>query len=88
MRREVLTQKGNSPKYLLRSVNKEAKYEKILFSGVFFIKKDCISLSCPGSWTAQKGTRVSAVMRNETEKNQLIFKIKALLPKQYNYKYW
>ena len=35
MRREVLTQKGNSPQYLLRSVNKEAKYEKIFFFGVF-----------------------------------------------------
>ena len=84
MLREVLTQKGNSPKYLLRSANKVIKYEKIFSFGVLIIIKNCISLSCPGSWTAQKGTRISAVMRYETKGNQLIFKIKILLPKQYN----
>ena len=86
MLREVLTQKGNSPKYLLRSVNKEqTKYEKIFFFGVnLLLKKPCISLSCPGSWTAQKGTRSSAVMRSETKKDRSMFKIKVLLPKQYN----
>lgn len=34
MLREVLTQKGNSPKYLLRPANKAIKYEKIFFFGV------------------------------------------------------
>lgn len=46
---KVLTQKGNSPKYLLRPVNKVIKYEKIFSFGVLIIIKNCISLSCPGS---------------------------------------
>lgn len=84
MLREVLTQKGNSPKYLLRSVNKELLSMKRFYFLVFpFIKGVCISLSRPGSWTAQKGTRASAVMRNDTKKNRSMFKIKVLLPKQY-----
>jgi len=85
MLREVLTQEGNSPKYLLRPANKVIKYEKIFFFGVLIIIKNCISLSCPGSCTAQKGTRISAVMRYDTKKDRSIFKIKMLLPKQYDF---
>jgi len=34
---KVLTQKGNSPKYLLKSLNKKnTKYVKIFYSGVIF----------------------------------------------------
>jgi len=40
-----------------------------------------VSLSCPGSWTAQRGSRISAVTRSETRSNRSIFEIKALLPK-------
>lgn len=84
MLREVLTQKGNSPKYLLRSAKKELlSMKRFNFLVYSFIKDICISLSCPGSWTAQKGTRTSAVMRSETKKNRSMFKIKVLLPKQY-----
>jgi hypothetical protein len=73
MLREVLTQKGNSPKYLLRPINKEFKLsmKRFYFLVCFLIKKACISLSCPGSWTAQKGTRISAVMRRRNKKESI-----------------
>ena len=40
-------------------------------------------MSCPGSCTAQKGTRNSAVMRESSFLGRLIFQIKVFLPIQY-----
>lgn len=38
-------------------------------------------MSCPGSGTAQRGTRISAVMRPDINDSRSILKIKVLLPK-------
>lgn len=40
-------------------------------------------MSCPGSCTTQKGTRISAVMRKKKNKGSNNMKIKVFLLKQY-----
>ena len=56
MRREVLARKGNSPKYLLRSLKKESINDVSLsmrrtyfLEQILFTEYACVRLSCPGS---------------------------------------
>ncbi len=71
MRREVLAQKGNSPKYLLRSLNKDAKYGKRfeILEGILFTKGTCVRMNCPGGWTVQRD-RVEAQVREAKQKSR------------------
>ena len=46
--------------------------KRLVIYTIIFINIKHIRISCPGSCTAQKGTRISAVTRSVTEKSPVI----------------